>query len=483
MRTKIFQAETVQEAFRLIKAELGPDAVILCTNQVRVERTLLNPFGRPAVEVEAAIDRDPVTDARESGGLEEAVALSPSNESELSPPDFRRTLAASMRIESERPHGAKPLANEAAAEEWDLDEDALVESSGVEDAEGGAGGDRETFGNESFGSNTYGSTLAKGREFGSTGPGLLPGGGRSLEEGLAPAQLRRHLIDRGCAPSTASQLVAEAVTDAAQRGGLSEDALTLALHRVVRRHIAVAATPDTGDCPKPVMVVGPTGAGKTLALSKLLSVAARKGAFHLTVIKLERERSPGIDPLQVLAAELGAQVDLVRNRRELVAAMEASVSSCPDRALLVDTPGRSLLDREAMNELRELFLAELPLEVHLVLPAQTSPQDFVEMATRYAGVPIHRLLVTKLDETTRYGRMLDVAMGCGLPLSYLGTGQDPRSGLEVATPDCVAELICGWRGGSVGSTGPEWDHETKQTRVVRPRSRAHHGGERAWIRP
>lgn len=462
MRTKMFQAENMQEAFRLIKAELGPDAVILSTSQVRAERTLLNPFGRPAVQVEAAIDRDPVSAVREVDGLAASGVSRTPDEPDSAAPSFHRTLAASIQAEPDRSHWSVPAHNDAARE-WDLDEDVAGEERVTEEDSGWAAAD--------------------GRESDASGPSLVRSGTLSRQEGHVPGQFRQHLIERGCEPSTASQLVAEAVTEAASRGGLSEDALCRALYRVVGRHIAVAATPDTGECPKPVMVVGPTGAGKTLALSKLLSAAARKGAFHLTVIKLERERSPGIDPLQVLAAELGAQVDLVRNRRELVAAMESSVSSCPDRALLVDTPGRSLLDREAMNELRELFLAELPLEVHLVLPAQTSPQDFVEMATRYAGVPIHRLLVTKLDETTRYGRLLDVAMGCGLPLSYLGIGQDPRSGLEVATPECVAELICGWRGGSVQSAAPRWDHETRQTGAVRPRSRAHHEGEQVWIRP
>lgn len=452
----------MQEAFRLIKAELGPDAVILNTSQVRVERTLLNPFGRPAVQVEAAIDRDPVSDARESGSREESVAVSPSDEPEPAPPNFHRTLAASMQAEPERLYRSGHSRNEAARD-WDPGEEVPEDDEFVEDTSGWAAAD--------------------GREPDSTGASILRSGTLSRQEGLAPAQLQRHLIERGCESSTASQLVAEAVTEAAQRGGLTEDALCRALHRVVGRCIAVAAMPETGDCPKPLMVVGPTGAGKTLALSKLLSAAACKGAFHLTVIKLERERSSGIDPLHVLAAEVGAQLDVVRNRRELVAAIESSASSSRDRALFVDSPGRSLLDREAMNELRELFLAELPMEVHLVLPAHTSHQDFADMATRYAGVPIHRLLITKIDETTRHGRLLDVAMRCGLPLSFLGIGQDPRSGLEVATQDCVADLICGWSGGSVGSPEPQWDRATKRGAAARSKARAPHEGERVWIRP
>ncbi|MFO0775908.1 MAG: hypothetical protein U0172_14710 [Nitrospiraceae bacterium] len=56
MRMKTYQAETLEEAFKAIKAELGPDAIILQTEHLRGERTLRNPQGGMIVQVQAAID-------------------------------------------------------------------------------------------------------------------------------------------------------------------------------------------------------------------------------------------------------------------------------------------------------------------------------------------------------------------------------------------------------------------------------------------
>ena len=61
MKIKTYQALTMQEALKQIKAELGPDAVIMSTRQVRATSGTLALLGRQLVEVTAAIDVTPLT--------------------------------------------------------------------------------------------------------------------------------------------------------------------------------------------------------------------------------------------------------------------------------------------------------------------------------------------------------------------------------------------------------------------------------------
>src|SRR5579862_5358214 len=56
MRIEKYHAEDMQEAFRLIKADLGPDAVVIQTRKVRLG--LFGLFKRPVYEVIAAIDEE-----------------------------------------------------------------------------------------------------------------------------------------------------------------------------------------------------------------------------------------------------------------------------------------------------------------------------------------------------------------------------------------------------------------------------------------
>src|SRR5690242_10276886 len=57
MRVEKYQAEDMKEAFRLIKAELGPDAVVVQTRKVR-PGGMLGLFRKPVYEVLAAVDEE-----------------------------------------------------------------------------------------------------------------------------------------------------------------------------------------------------------------------------------------------------------------------------------------------------------------------------------------------------------------------------------------------------------------------------------------
>src|SRR5262245_52623630 len=60
MHVKRFEAADMAEALRLVKLELGPDAVILSTRQIKKGGGAFGIFGRSFVEVTAAVDREAV---------------------------------------------------------------------------------------------------------------------------------------------------------------------------------------------------------------------------------------------------------------------------------------------------------------------------------------------------------------------------------------------------------------------------------------
>src|SRR5215467_13383075 len=60
MHVKRFEAADMAEALRLVKLELGPNAVILSTRQVKKGSGAFGIFGRSFVEVTAAVDREAV---------------------------------------------------------------------------------------------------------------------------------------------------------------------------------------------------------------------------------------------------------------------------------------------------------------------------------------------------------------------------------------------------------------------------------------
>ncbi|MDE3020156.1 MAG: hypothetical protein KGI53_14160, partial [Nitrospirota bacterium] len=68
MKIKTFQALTMSDAIRSIKEELGPDAVILSSKQIRKGSGVFGIFGRPMVEVAAAVDARALASRSRTGG-------------------------------------------------------------------------------------------------------------------------------------------------------------------------------------------------------------------------------------------------------------------------------------------------------------------------------------------------------------------------------------------------------------------------------
>ena len=76
-----------------------------------------------------------------------------------------------------------------------------------------------------------------------------------------------------------------------------------------------------------------------------------------------------------------------------------------------------------------------------MLSAPTTETLLLDVVRRYQGLPIHRLLISKLDEANNFGSLLNILHSTGLPLSYLSTGQRVPEDLELATKSTIVNLI------------------------------------------
>src|SRR5213082_1372132 len=178
--------------------------------------------------------------------------------------------------------------------------------------------------------------------------------------------------------------------------------------------------------PTVILLVGLQGSGKTTTAAKL----ARR-------LKLE-QKAPGLvaaDPYRPAAAEqlrqLGQQIDVpvfgkreTGNVVELVrdALREAERARC--RTVIVDTAGRLQIDAMMMDELKALRDGVSPREVLLVADGMTG-QDAVRIARGFEeGVGLTGVILTKLDGDARGGAALSIHGVTGLPIKFIGTGEN-----------------------------------------------------------
>jgi flagellar biosynthesis protein FlhF len=349
MRVKKFEGATMRDAIAKVKAELGDQAVIISTRQVR--RGLLGS----AIEIAAAIDGDD-----DAPGLSGPSTGGP--QPRASEPDLEKLIG--------------PLRSELRSLR------ALVRTSGENR-----------------------STTELRTELAAL---------RTLVEGLA----------RPAAPAPAAP--------PPRRAASQHD--TPRVRSTQQDHDAPLTATSASAA---VMLVGPTGAGKTTTIAKLAARAALIDGRRVGLITLDNYRVGGIDQIRTFADLIGVPVEVA----ETPAALADLIDPANDLTL-IDTAGKSPRDTAAIAELAS-HTAGLDLEVHLVIPAASSAAQIDELVSRYRALAPARLLFTKVDECNTAPELARAPGRTGLPITWVTTGQAVPEDIEQPTPARLLELASG----------------------------------------
>ena len=206
-----------------------------------------------------------------------------------------------------------------------------------------------------------------------------------------------------------------------------------------RKTAAVESDPTTplvrASTARALMLVGPTGAGKTTTIAKLAARAALIEGKRVKLVTLDNYRVGGVDQIRTFAELIGIPLEVADSPRDLVEILDDNYD-----LVLIDTAGRSPRDTASIAELAA-ELPELPqIEVHLVVPAASSSAAIDELARRYQPLGLARLLVTKVDEVDSCAELARAPGRLALPITWVTTGQDVPEDIEEPTAARVLEL-------------------------------------------
>jgi len=185
------------------------------------------------------------------------------------------------------------------------------------------------------------------------------------------------------------------------------------------------------DGPLVVAMVGPTGSGKTTTIAKLAAYYSMNKNNVVSIITADTYRIAAIEQIRTFAEIVGIGVQVVFSPEEVADALAACEN---DDIVFVDTAGRSQRNTEHMRELETFLEALKPDETHLTMSATTKDSDLKDIIKRYKDLKINRLLITKLDETTKLGNVFNVVSKAGIAASYFTAGQSVPDDIELAQP-------------------------------------------------
>lgn len=242
------------------------------------------------------------------------------------------------------------------------------------------------------------------------------------------------------APHGVGEALLAALIDGARKSHIDEDLYRLeTAFREAFTYAPLHFSPTT-----PVMLVGPTGAGKTSSAAKLAAGAQDHGA-PATMITADVGRAGAIDQIRAYGNALGAAYFIAESPLDVSQILR---SHRPPGAVIFDTPGVSPYDSgdvAALKSYREAADAE-PV---LVLPASGDADEYVDWALAFKEIGVKRCILTKFDATKRVGAGLRAAFEGGLALAHFSETAFISEGLLTASPEFLARRLIASRPGKI----------------------------------
>ncbi|WP_315387851.1 AAA family ATPase [uncultured Stenotrophomonas sp.] len=179
-----------------------------------------------------------------------------------------------------------------------------------------------------------------------------------------------------------------------------------------------------------IALVGPTGAGKTTTIAKLASrFAEAHAARDVALVTTDTARIGAREQLYGFGRQLGIAVHEANSGSDLAQLLERLKDY---KLVLIDTAGLGPRDRALAAQLQWLRASE-QIRTLLVLPANTSFSDMDEVVRRFSAANPQGVVLSKLDETGRFGTALSVAVDHRLPITWVTDGQDVPEDLHRAS--------------------------------------------------
>src|SRR3984957_11179983 len=414
MKIKRYTAVSMRAALALVRAEQGPDAVILSSRR-----------GEDGIEVIAAVDYDEAlfiaatrqptpatqtTPAAETSAVELSAAPAPA------PAPSRAVVPASVVARTTARTSA------AAPQPAAVTAPAPASAPAVPAASAGRGRAAPAVMRPDLGYVAMQRELRDLRQLMETGLAGMTWNDKRLRE-----PLKERILEELSAMDIATD-EAMSLADLAPRRTTLENPSHIPL-ALLAKHLPIVE--DLSGISGGVMaVVGPTGAGKTTTIAKLAARwCMRHGSQDLALVSTDSYRIGARDQLLTYARILGVPMHAANSGKDLVRVLDKLKSK---KLILIDTAGMGPHDIRLSEQLAALRLGAARARVLLALPAQGECHALEEIVQAFAPLTPVACILTKVDEAASLGGVISTTLRHKLKIAYVCDGQRVPDDLHAA---------------------------------------------------
>jgi len=223
-----------------------------------------------------------------------------------------------------------------------------------------------------------------------------------------------------------------------------EDARLLVSYLLEEIDETLKIKPELLDDPKIMMLVGPTGVGKTTTIAKLAARYAylMERPYKVALINLDTYKVGAIE-------QLAHYADIMQIEHFSITSAEAFGKQIEALAqydiVLVDTAGMSPYDTQKFIKTIEFVTTEITkkIEVALVLSATVKYEDMEDIYENFSFLDLDSVIISKFDETKHFGTLLNFMLLYDLPMGYFSIGQEVPDDLLAASKEYLLEQFIG----------------------------------------
>ncbi len=387
MKVRKYTAASSREAFRLVKRELGDDAVILSNHQTRngVEIIAL-----ASSDISTLVSKPETTATSYKQERTPESMYSPSTVSHAAPQHVDINEPQQPRLQQSQPRLQQPQTQSQASEtlvQKMIDEIKSMRAS-MEDQ------------------------LA------------AVAWGNFAQRNPVKTKILRTLLSSGFSPLLARRLVDKLPADDDYVNGLQKAVSALAFNL---RTVTSDEMVENGGV---YALIGPTGVGKTTTTAKLAArCVIRHGADKVALLTTDSYRIGGHEQLRIYGKLLGIPVRTIKDTDDL----QLTLSELGNKHMvLIDTVGMSQRDQMVAEQIAMLCNCGTDVKRLLLLNATSNGNTLDEVISAYKTQGIHGCIITKADEAASIGVVLDVVIRRKLTLHYVANGQKVPEDLRSA---------------------------------------------------
>lgn len=189
-----------------------------------------------------------------------------------------------------------------------------------------------------------------------------------------------------------------------------------------------------------IMLLGPTGVGKTTTIVKLAGLFTINHGLKVGFINTDTYRVAAQEQLRAYAEIMELPIHTVYSPEDL----EDALVKLQDRdVVLIDTAGKSPADEHYREDIEAYIRHSGADELLLCVSASMGYGASRELINHYSFLNGYKLIVTKLDEVSAWGSILNIASLAKQPLAFITTGQNVPFDISIPDTKLVAKNLLG----------------------------------------